>query len=514
MEGMIGQPRYLNPLLSDPNPVDRNLVDLIFDGLTRYNEDGKIEPALAKSWTISEDGLNYSFELRDDVRWHDGEPVTIEDVVFTFHLLQRDDFPAPDHLRKFWQSITISPTNDTKIEYLLPQPYSPFLDATTRGILPAHLLDNVPVSDVSEHSLNRSPIGTGPFMVAPGSDWLEDGFLRLVPNPNYWRSGTRIELLEFHFFPNNTSLLQAFGSGDIQAVTILHDPNIASLGSLPDIKIFSSAAPRFTQLIFNMTDSANPAIRSLAIRQGIAQALDRNALIDQAVSGQGLPLNGPYLPNSWAYNPAAISSFQFNPDSSTSIFETEGWLSTEGNGVREKDGVSFSLRLLTETDPVHMSLAQNIAEQLGKIGIEVGLDTVKGPELREALSGREFDMALIDVEPLRDPDLYDFWSQEAIVRGQNFSGWNNRLASEALEEARKITLPEGRQPYYDVFLRYFSEDLPAITLFQHLQTYAISDKVNQVEIGRIDAPRERFETFPQWFLEYQDVTIACPELDT
>ena len=119
--------------------------------------------------------------------------------------------------------------------------------------------------------------------------------------------------------------------------------------------------------------------------------------------------------------------------------------------------------------------------------------------------------ALVTVTPAGDPDLYDFWSQEAIIRGQNYSGWNNRRASEALETARQTWDPAVRAEEYDRFQRLFASELPALTLFQHSYTYAISAGVNEVSIGRIDSPRERYETMPQWFFLYRDVTVICPE---
>ncbi|MBP6788281.1 MAG: hypothetical protein KA170_11880, partial [Candidatus Promineofilum sp.] len=107
------------------------------------------------------------------------------------------------------------------------------------------------------------------------------------------------------------------------------------------------------------------------------------------------------------------------------------------------------------------------------------------------------------------PDLYDFWSQEAIVRGHNYGGWNNRRASEALEAARQLLSPGERSVYYEAFLRQFDADLPALTLYQHVTSYALSDQVQQAEIGRLGRPRDRFATLPAWFLTFREVTVSC-----
>jgi ABC-type transport system substrate-binding protein len=130
---------------------------------------------------------------------------------------------------------------------------------------------------------------------------------------------------------------------------------------------------------------------------------------------------------------------------------------------------------------------------------------------REALANRSFDVALADVTPPGDPDLYDFWSQEAVVRGQNYAGWNNRRASEALEQARQIWSDEQRLPLYQAFLGYYDSDLPALTLFQYVYNYGLSDAVHEAEVGLIENPRERYQTLASWFLLFREVLVGCPE---
>ena len=152
-----------------------------------------------------------------------------------------------------------------------------------------------------------------------------------------------------------------------------------------------------------------------------------------------------------------------------------------------------------------------MAEQWAALGIGTELLVTAPDEFLLALTERAFDVALLDVEPTTDPDLYDFWSQEAIVRGQNYSGWNNRRASEALENARRLTMQSERRPYYEVFQGYFDNDLPALTLYQHVYTYGLSEDVQLAEIGRIDSPRDRYETLGQWFLFFREVASACPD---
>ena len=510
VEGVVGAPRHLNPLLSDPNPVDRELTSLIFDGLTHADAEGRLVPALARGWTVGEDGRTVQFSLRDDVVWHDGEPVTADDVVFTYSLLQDEAFPAPPAARQLWQSVAITSTGRFSVTFVLPEPYSPFLHATTRGILPAHLLSDVAPAEIPEHDFNRAPVGTGPFIVPASENWQRSGRLRLLPNPQAWQ-GVEVDGIEFRFYPDPELLLDAYRAGAVQAINNVPPPMIPDVADLSDVRLYTAPLPRYTQLLFNLSAEGHPAIREREVRHGLAHALDRQLLIGGALNGQGLPLYGPYPTQSWAYNPAALSIYAHSPISATQLLDAAGWTLAEGADLRALEGEPLSLRLLFLDTPRQERLAAALAAQWAVFGVGVDLIAVEAGDLRSALAERAFDVALTDVAAGGDPDLYDFWSQEAIVKGQNYAGWNNRRASEALEMGRQIWDLAERRLYYDAFLQIFSRELPALTLYQHVYTYAVGDSIKQLEIGRIDHPRERYETLADWFLLYRDVAVYCPE---
>lgn len=192
-EGMVGAPQYINPLLADDNPVDRELSKMIFDGLTRY-EEGILLPALAERWEISEDGRIVRFYLREDVSWQDGQPFTVDDVAFTYGLLQDDAFPGSPALKQLWRSVIIRPIDANTIEFELTEPYAGFLEATTRGILPAHQLKDVTAETLTESSFNQQPIGTGPFMVEPDQDWQTSRMLSLKLVPGILQNGGELTM--------------------------------------------------------------------------------------------------------------------------------------------------------------------------------------------------------------------------------------------------------------------------------------------------------------------------------
>lgn len=509
IEGMIGRPRYLNPLLKDNYPIDRDLTNLIFDGLVSFDETGIAIPALAEVWTVSEDGLTYTFTLRENLTWHDGEPVTTADVAFTYGLMQDEAFAGPSGLKSLWQSVTITPIDDLRISFTLSQPYAPFLEATSREILPEHLLSDVTGADLPESTFSASPIGTGPFMVQAGQDWASTGRLRLTPNPSYWREGTILNDLEFRFFPNAEGAISAFNSGEIHAINDLPPAYISSLTRESGTRIFTSIAPRYSALLFNQGDAGSSAMRSKEVRQAIAYALDRNGLIDGMLNGQGIVFEGPYLPENWAARPELMTAYSRQMETAGALLDAAGWT---GPGVRVREGQPLSVKLAVIDQPEQRAVAEAIAGQLAPAGFDVQIiPQANIDSFLELLNGRDFDMALVEIAPTNDPDLYDFWSQEATVRGQNYGGWNNRRASEALEMGRQLSAQSERGPYYEAFLRHFDSELPALTLYQHTTTYVLSDSVNDAEIGRIWHPRDRYRTLSQWFINYRDVSVSCPQ---
>ena len=513
IEGIVGAPQSLNPLLQDGFPVDQELVDLLFDGLTRYDADGVLTPVLAESWSVSDDGLSVTFRLRDDAFWHDGQRVTVADVLFTFGLLQDEAFPGSPALAQLWQEVTISEVAEDEwaVRFTLPTPYSPFLEATTQPLLPAHLLADVPVADLATADFNLAPVGTGPFQVDGSVNWRENGRLRLVPNPLDWRGGIQIAAIEFHFFPDEERLLEAFLAGNVQAINRVNQTTMPTVAAIPDIRLFSAPLPTYSALWFNLRETAVALTRSASGRQALAAALNREELVSVAMNGQGLVFDGPYVPGNWAYNPGIFAARAFDPGTAVTLLETAGWTLGEGQTVRQREGQPLRLRLIALDTPTAQAVSDTIATPWAEVGVATEITLVTdGAELRQLLADGAYDVALLSFTPPGDPDLYDFWSQEAIVRGQNFTGWNSRRASEALEQGRQIWGMAERRPLYDTFLRFFDQDLPAFTLYQDVYTYALSPAVHQAEIGLISRPRDRYKTLADWFLLFRDVTVACP----
>ncbi|MFN2188350.1 MAG: peptide ABC transporter substrate-binding protein [Candidatus Promineifilaceae bacterium] len=509
--GIVGRPDKINPLLQSNNPVDQELVDLIFDGLIRYDDQGFPEGALAEDWSASEDGKTITIELKEGVLWHDGQAFTSEDVAFTYGLLQEGDFPAPDSLKELWSTIVISPTGEYSLDLVLPQPYGPIVDALTIGILPAHLLEDIPPAQLADNGFNSQPVGTGPFAASKIYNWKQTGNLRLVPNPDYWRNQVQIDTLDYYFYPDFQTLIEAYRSGTLQAISGIGADEIPEALKLPSIRMFTSPDDVVSMLLFNLDSDSSPLIQSTSGRRAVAEGTNRPQLIDAAAQGQGLVVDGPYVPESWAYDADQVREIPYSAESAAAALDEQGWILPEGSPVREKEGEPLVLRLLAMDDNLSRQLATELVDQWTALGITTEPRFVPPQDMNTALAESSFDIALVHVRPNEDPDLYDFWSQEAIVDGQNYGVWNSRQASEALEAGRQAFDIDERLLHYAAFQQIYNEELPAFPLFQHVRNFAISDKVEKVEIGLTSQPRDRYRTLSDWFMLYREVPVACPE---
>lgn len=504
-EGFLGAPQYLNPLLNDANPVDQEISALLFNGLLQYDNSGRLIPDLAQSWQVSEDGTQVTFTLQPGRVWHDGQPVTAGDVAFTYNLFKDPAFPSTAPDKRLWEAVSITILDNNTVQFTLPAAYSPFLEATTRGLLPQHILGDVPLAELPNHIFNTTPVGTGPFMVA--ENWRETGRLTLIANP---AAGSSLQLnrFAFRFYPSETALLEAFRADEIQTIHRLNWETIPEAVAVPGLQLYNALMPRYTQLLFNVESGAEP-LQNLAVRQALAHAINKPALISQALNGQGLPLEGPYLPQSLAYDPQTSLLYPHSLDTAAQLLDTAGITSTVPGGQRQFTEGNFVLRLVALNTPANRALTTALETQWQAAGVGLTATFLDLATLETTLTAGEFDVALVEIEPPHDPDLYDFWSQEAMIDGRNYAGWSNRRASEALESARQLWNQDERVAYYRAFLKYFADTLPAVTLYQHIYSYGVSEQIQGVDIGRIETLTDRYLSLPNWYIPQP--LENCPE---
>ena len=333
VEAMVGPITTLNPLQIQPGDPEADIVRLVFNSLVRLNAQGLPEGDLAQRWEVSEDGRRYTFYLRPNVRWHDGAPLTAEDVLFTVRLLQSTDLPGPPERARLWQSIEVIPVNSLTVQFRLSEPLALFPDLLTFGILPAHVLRDVPPIQIPTHPFNLNPIGTGPYRVT--SVHVEEGRIQRVilsASSSYFRGPPLLEQVEFRIFPDTRTALQAYRAGEVHGVARIAPSDLDQIRALPSLNLFSAILSSYHMILLN---HASPLFREREVREALWLALDRQRLIDQFLAGQGVVASSPIPPGNWAFHPP-LPPVPYDPEKARALLEARGWVIPAGGTVRQK----------------------------------------------------------------------------------------------------------------------------------------------------------------------------------
>ena len=513
VEGIAGYPQYLNPLLSGNSGVDRDICALMFSGLTRLNERGEVEADLARGWEVTLDGLTYTFYLRSNAYWHDGNPVTADDVVFTIGLLQDDDFPGPPELgASVWQGVTVEKVDRRTVRFVLSEPYAPFLDQTTVGILPSHLLRGIPVARLAAAQFNLNPVGSGPFQLAEID--VESGLITsmvLEQSSRYYGAQPYLDRVQFRFYPSDQTALSGYEAGEVEGIARITIPDLPRARALPSLNLFSAQMAEYALVFLNLGRPDLTFFQEPEVRQALLYALDRQQIIDEVLEGQAVVAHSPLVPGTWAYKDD-IPHYEYAPDRANGLLNNAEWIQRAADGgLRRKDGQLLSFTLLTSSEPERMRTAQMLAEQWAAIGITVTVETASPLEVREALERRDFEAILVHLSTPGDPDPYPFWHQAQIGSGQNYAGFDHRRISEVIEQARVIANRERRKELYDEFQETFAQQVPALLLYVPIYTYGIDERIHDPQIGPLTYPSDRFRTISDWWIVPRRVFVSESE---
>lgn len=503
-EALVGSLGRLNPLLDWNNSADRDVDRLLFSGLVKFDERGLPRADLAEAWGVATDGTIYNFSLRPNAVWHDGTPVTADDVIFTIERMQSAGSLIPQDVKDLWAKITVEKLNDKNLKFTLPEPFVPFMDYLTFGILPKHLLESVPADQMPDADFNIQPVGTGPYKF----DHLivEGGKITgvvLTINENYYNNPPFIEQVVFRYYSTSKEALDAYKQGDVLAISRVAPDELSAALEEPNLSMYSSPLPQMSFVFFNLKNTDVEFFQNAKIRRALMLGLNRTSIINAYLSGQAILANGPILPNSWAYYDGT-EHFEYNPEEAVKLLKDEGYAIPAGGGdVRAKDGAPLAFAMMHPDDTLHTQIAQAIQTQWAKIGVRVDLQAVPYDQLvLSTLTSRAYQAALVDINLSRtpDPDPYPFWHQAEATAGQNYSQWDNRAASEYLEQARVTADYSLRARLYRNFEVIFAKELPALPLYIPVYSYAVDAQVQGVQVAPLYDPSDRFATFTQWYL--------------
>lgn len=511
-EGLIGQVQRLNPLFATLNPVDADITSLIFEGLTTINAFGEPVPALAESWIVSANGLEYVFTLRDDIVWHDGTPFDAADVAFTMSLLRDRDFPGDRSLRDFWRTVETQQLNDRQLRFRLTQPLGAFPYALRIGILPEHVFAGMPPEALASHPFNFAPIGTGPYQLEAlrgTGGKIEQVDLRAAPNYTLRENADipAIGRFSFRIYDTFDAALAGLDAGEIDGLATRSRQERLPLqerAARGAIVLQNAIEPTLGAVIFNWQRETTRFFTEERVRRALLLGIDRRRLVERtALFQQAVFAEGPLVPGGWAFDPSLSTPYDV-PQAQFLLSEARldqfAPEQTEGETPSPDGALRFVLSVAE--DPALEPVAEQIAAQWTALGFAVDVQVLPVGELQERLDAGLFDAALVELTQLgtADPDVYDFWHDAEYPDGKNYGGVSDRVISELLERARREPNPLNRKALYFDFQREFLARAVAVPLYYPLYSYATSTRVENVQLGYLGKASDRFVNVTDWTL--------------
>lgn len=508
-EGIVGIPRFINPLLA-VSDADRDLTALTYSGLMRATSNGTLIPDIAATYEISDEGLIYTFTIKEDAVFHDGTPVTADDIVFTVTKAQDNALKSPK--RASWDGVTVEKIGEHQVRFTLKQPYAPFLENTTIGILPKHIWDNVSIEQFNFSQFNIEPVGSGPYRVkniTRDKSGIPVSYT-MVSFKDFALGRPYINEITIKFYANEEELTEAFDGGDVESVNAL-SPKTANELSKNGGHILRSPLPRVFGIFFNQNQA--PVLLDNAVREALDTAVDRKAIVEAVLYGYGTAIEGPIPPGSLGYatreeNTADKESQRLQ--SARDILEKNGWKRGE-DGIYEKKIKKKTERLSFSISVPNVAELKNVAEMVSvawrTLGADVEIKIFETGDLNQnVIRPRKYDALLFGEIIGRDTDLFAFWhSSQRNDPGLNIALYANSVADKLLENARSINDTDTRIAKYEKFQNEILDDIPAVFLYAPDFIYLLPNRVHGIEPGPVTTPSERFLNIREWFIETDNV---------
>lgn len=499
IEGVVGRAGVINPLYAQTSQIDRDISRLIFSGLVKTNRSREFLPDLATSWDVLDKGKTYIFNLRDDVKWHDGTKFDAGDVAFTIKVIQSDGYKGL--LKANWQGVDVTVLNPTTVEFKLPNPSTFFLSQLTLGIIPEHLFAHLPVVVIGDADNNTKPIGTGPYKLASNVNMRSAVSLSI--NENYYDKLPLVDKIVFYFHDNEKTLLTTLQSGAITSAGFSSLSKVQDL-KLPGINKYTYQLPQYKAVFINQM-GGNAALADKAVRQALAFATNKTKIITEVEGGDAVVVDSPILPGFWGYLPN-IKKYGFDFVAARDVLHKNGWQDQNKDGILEKGKVQLSFTLSFRNDKANARIAEILASDWSAIGAEVILQPYETNDLLDTvIRPRSYDALIFGQNLGSDSDPYVYWhSSQARDPGLALSIMYDKDIDNNLELARLSSNLNKAIGYYHNFQKSFAELVPAILLYQPNYHYLVEDKVKGVtaEINLSDLS-DRFINLVDWYIKSQ-----------
>lgn len=492
-----GDLQTLNPVVSTDQNANDVMYSLLFTPIVRFDSAYEVTPALAESWELGDSTV--TFRLRDDLRWHDGEPVTAEDVAFTFDLAKSPGAASPMAAAYLESVASAEVLGPHRVRFRFTEPHAEPLQDFYWPPVPEHVLAGVDPSELARHPFGRAPVGNGPYHLdgwKPGES-LE--FVRVDSFPEELGGVPEIERVVYRIVPERTTRLRELLSGTIHLDGPVVPSDADRLRASDRVELEAFPWRMFTYVGWNTRD---PRFRDPRVRRALTLALDRRELLRAALYGYGEIAASPIPP--WHPLAPEIDPLPHAPDSARALLEAAGWSDSDGDGVRDRDGRSLSFDLLTgQANPVHADLAQMIQAQLGRVGVAVEPRLLEWQTVLQRHRARDFDAVLTNwvLDSFRiDPRALFHSSQVEIEGSANRSSYANPVADSLMELGVRLTDRERAREVWTDFARVLQRDQPFTFLFWNEELAGVSRRLEGVHM---DA-RGELRGLPGW--SWRDAT--------
>lgn len=511
-EGMVGTFSNANPVYAT-SAVDQAVSRLLFGGLYTYNDRNQLVGDLAEGpLEVDATGTVYTVHLRKGLTWHDGKPLTTDDVLFTYQVIQNPDAQSP--LNGSWQGIKVESPAPQVIRFTLPSPLASFPYSLTNGLVPKHILGDVPMGNLRSAAFNtRSPIGAGPFQMQAVEiigETTQDRQQQIALGPfaDYHAGQPKLGGFVMHTFRNKADMIASFERHELTAM--------AGLDVLPDdlrrddsVRAYSLPLTASVMTFFRVTEGV---LSDIAVRQALVKAADTQAIIDRL----GYPAKSvrqPFLQGQLGYDPSLLQP-SFDLAAARTQLDEAGWRPGKDD-IRYKDGKPLAFRLFAENTHEYSRVARMLQKQWRAVGVQVELRLQGSNDFQSTLAFHSYDALLYGISIGLDPDVYAYWnSTQADVRSQNrlnFSEYNSSGADTALDAGRTRLDPTLRTVKYKPFLQAWQADAPALGLYQPRFLYVTRGPVFGLDEHYNNIAIDRYRNVHNWMIREQAVPQSSVE---
>jgi len=507
-EGVVGSPHLINPILASTDS-ERDIVKLVFSGLMKADENGELIPDLASGYTIDAEQKVYTFELRNNLHWHDGAPLTADDVIFTINSIQNSDYKSP--LRSSFNGVVAKKINDRTVQFILNQPFPAFLSVLTVGIIPEHLWYSIPAFGAALAELNVKPVGSGPYkfksLTRDTSGSIKN--LTLSSYDKYHFQPAYVSTVTFKFYPDFDTAVNALENHNVDGLVFLPNEYKARFSKIGSLNLHSLQFPRYTALYFNPNN--NSQLNNADFRKALASGIDKNRILNEVLVGEGQIMNTPLLPGMLGYDESILAP-AFDLDAARKILDDLGWKIEEGKTYRSKTAddqtTELAVELTTLDQSENVKVATIIKENWESVGVRTDLNIVQRDRIRQdIIEPRSYQVLLFGQVINVNSGLYPFWhSSQNKNPGLNLSVMANKDIDEALTKSRNATTDEDKINALKTFQEKLLELNFAVFLYNPTYTYPVDDNVKGLEnLSFINTTADRLNNINTWYIRTKRV---------